>query len=67
MTCRRKTLGELYRELDSFKADVLNARSDAERDAAKKQVQRLQSRIANRERYQAMRDLGLTKTPWGWE
>jgi hypothetical protein len=35
--------------------------------ALKIEIRKMQSRIANRERYDAMRSLGLVKTPYGWE
>jgi hypothetical protein len=35
--------------------------------ALKTEIRKMQSRIANRERYDAMRSLGLVKTPYGWE
>lgn len=51
------------RELANTSANI----DDTVRANAKQQVRKLQSRIANRERYAAMRSLGLVKTPYGWE
>jgi mannitol-1-phosphate/altronate dehydrogenase len=38
-----------------------------EREQAKRELRKLQSRIANRLRYDALRSIGLKKTPYGWE
>lgn len=65
---KKLTLAELQinaqfmREVSKDLTRTLEARENA-----KKKLRKLQSRIANRERYDAMRSLGLTKTPYGWE
>ena len=39
----------------------------ASMNVTRKNIRNLQMRIANRERYDVMRSLGLKKTPYGWE
>jgi len=61
------SLQDLYNEWQT-KRDALRCTSDADEiKTLRCQMRKLQSRIANRERYSAMRSLGFVKTPYGWE
>lgn len=63
---------EMYRELAQLRAVLAhristNTISELELLQAKEAIRRLRNRISQREHYQAMRSLGLVKTPYGWE
>ena len=63
----KTTIGDLFNLLTG-KIKLLNLSTDQnEKQMLKVEIRKLQSRIANRERYDAMRSLGLVKTPYGWE
>jgi len=63
-SCMRKR-----ESINDLKARLKLARiiADPNNKETKKAIRNLQSRIANRERYDALRSLGLKKTPYGWE
>jgi hypothetical protein len=58
---------DMNQRIVSLRILITNARTDGEKITLKENVRKLQSRIANRKRYAAMRSLGLVKTPYGWE
>jgi len=61
------SIGTLQQMLVNAKCRAENETDFIARSTARDEVRKLQSRIANRERYDAMRSLGLVKTPYGWE
>ena len=66
MTKTKFSISELYAMLRGMQILVRDKRR-MDIPALKIEIRKMQSRIANRERYDAMRSLGLVKTPYGWE
>jgi len=62
-TYRNKVTGEYHTRL----SDGTLSRGYASREELQQVIRRLQRNAAQRERYAAMKDCGLTKTPYGWE
>ncbi len=64
---KKQSMYELTTHLASLYQLLEYATDVEERKQIRKKIQTLRSRIANRNKYQTMRDMGLTKTPYGWE
>lgn len=64
---KKQTMFELKTNLVAYLKLSEYCRLDSEKIAIAKEIARLRSRISARERYQAMRDMGMVKTPYGWE
>ncbi len=60
---RNQITGEFHTRL----SDGTLSRGYASKDELKAVIRKLQHNAAQRERYAAMRDCGMTKTPYGWE
>jgi len=60
---KHKVTGEYHTRL----SDGTLSKGYASREDLREVIRRLQRNAAARERYTAMKDCGMTKTPYGWE
>jgi hypothetical protein len=61
------SIQELKQNVIDLKVELRSIEDANLRTMIRSKITALQSRIANRERYDALRSLGLVKTPYGWE